>query len=276
MPSRRCWVAAAVALLLTEPPLSWAGERPNAVPKVVRSEATRLVEEGTRAGVDRSRLEALVRRLSRAGLSAEASRQVLYPAFDAARTGLPSNVVLEKVEEGLLKKAAPLALAEASRRRLEALRRARKLLSAANLAPGSRRSQPLLLTTALALESGVTDQLLDATLDRAGGRSSSQVKSAVEAAEALWLAGLEPAIVEALAADCLNRNLKRADVLRVVRFAEEKKRQGMAGAAIREALWKAAGKAARPPAVMPRPAAPGVNSRDPSATPPGAPRAAAP
>lgn len=239
----RCW-AAAVAALLSWTPLLRAAEHPAGAAKATAAVVAPLVDEGVRAGIDRARLEAMVGRLNRSGCSAEQGRQILYPAFEAARAGLPSDAVLAKVEEGLLKRASPPALAEASRRRLEALRTAKHLLSAANFSPVSPRARPLLVSTALALESGLPEQILASTFRRARGRPRSQVRSVVEGGEALWLARLEPPVVDALMADCVSRNLGHEDVLRVVRFATEKKRQGMAGPAIRESLWKAA----RPPA----------------------------
>lgn len=265
MPGSRYACAAVLAAILSCAPLLHAEEHPAGAVKATRALGGPLVEEGVGAGIDRGRLEAVVARLNRSGSSAEEGRQILYPAFDAARAGLPSDAVLDKVEEGLLKRASSRALVEASRRRLEALRGAKRLLSAASFSPASRRGRTLIVSTALAIESGLPEPILGAMFRRARGRPRSQVRSVVEGGEALWLASLEPPVVEALMADCLTRNLAHEDVLRVVRFATEKKRQGMAGSAIRRSLWRAA-----------RTKIPEIRSTRPPAPARGAPRGAAP
>ena len=61
-----------------------------------------LLEEGREAGLQRSRLEQTVVNLARAGISPEDAREILSPAYEAARAGLPADPVLSKLDEGAL------------------------------------------------------------------------------------------------------------------------------------------------------------------------------
>ena len=198
-----------------------------------------LVAEGARAGVDRARLEDLTSRLAAAGVTPEEGRRILAPALAAAKDGLPSRPVLNKINEGVLKRVSVDALAQASEYRLDVLHRARDLVRGRLAAAPRKDLRAVLSSVALALESGVPEPTLVAVLDAGRRGPLPQVKSVVEAAEALHLAGFDAETVEGLTKDCLERNLKRGDVLRVVQFATEKQKSGMEGGTIRAALWGA-------------------------------------
>jgi hypothetical protein len=197
-----------------------------------------IVGEGVRAGLERLRLKKTTDRLARAGISPETGRLILVPAFDAARQGLPWESVLAKVDEGLLKKVGPEALSAAARSRADSLAKAQGLVVGVFGKVPSREIQALVAASALALESGVTEAALVDVFVRGKGKPMARVRAVVEAGEALHLAGVESDAVEALMDDCLVKNLRRQEILHVVRFAVTKKRQGMTGMAIRQAVWE--------------------------------------
>jgi hypothetical protein len=187
-----------------------------------------------------------VAHLAQAGFTPETARTSLEAALEAARRSLPAEPVLAKIAEGALKGAPADELAQAGRARLEALVRARDLLVEAGHADGADRGRGLLVATALALESGLPPEPLGAVLARGASLPPGQVMAVVEAGEALHLEGLDTATVEALMEDCLDRRLRRPEILRLVSFAREQHRKGLDGPALRAALWGGGGTAGSP------------------------------
>lgn len=232
------------AVFLTGPAWALGGGREPARP-FLGEEARRdwgpLLEQASRDGVPAESFERVVAGLEAAGRSPGESRPLLEPAFEAARSGLPSEPILAKLAEGSLKGAPPEDLAEAARLRLGALQQARGLLAQRGYPETGYRGRDLLISTALALESGVPGPALAVALDRGAGLPPGHVTTLVEAGEALHLAGLDPDTVAGLLADCLDRNLRRPEILRVVNFARERHRAGHDGAQLRAALWGGAG-----------------------------------
>ena len=135
------------------------------------------------------------------------------------------------MDEGLLKGATTVALRQAAQGRLQVLRRARELLQERGYPDGADRGQGLVISTALTLESGLSEPVLTSALDRGRRAPPGQVKAVVEAGESLYLAGLDAATVGTVMTDCLERNLRRPEVLRVVRLAREKMAAGLRGPA---------------------------------------------
>ncbi len=196
-----------------------------------------LLARGRDAGLDPARLETTAARLSQAGVTADAAAAVLEPAFGAGRAGLPVGAVLDKVEEGAAKGADAATLAQAAQTRLESLQAAQQLLGEQGYTEPADRGRGLLVATALALESGVSAATLAPALELGRSRPPGQVKAVVEAGESLHLDGVEPTAVAALLVDCLERDLRRPEILRVVRFAAERQRSGANGSELRTALW---------------------------------------
>jgi hypothetical protein len=230
----------ALALIFAGPAwgLGGGGDTPRATLSAeARQTWDPLLEEGLREGLSAQQLEHTAAQLAAAGLSAEEGRSALSPAFRAARQELPAEPVLLKLEEGVRKGASAKSLSAAGETRLAALQRARELLGLQGSGVGTEGGAGLLIATALALESGVPEAPLQSTLDQGRGIPPRRVRAVVEAGEALHLAGLDGETLQALMLDCLERNLRRPEILRMVHFAQERIQAGMDGTAVRAALW---------------------------------------
>ncbi len=179
-----------------------------------------------------------VLRLRQQGFAIEQARQTLTCLAEAQRQGVPATALTSRLDEGLAKKAEPQAIATALQARLRVMTQARGMLQAAryDAVPDEPRNE-LLTATGLALESGVAAEDLGAVLKRGGGQAALRVKSVVEAGESLHLAGVDRPTTQALMNDCLDRNLRRMEVLRAVRYSVQQHRGGMSGENIRRSLW---------------------------------------
>jgi hypothetical protein len=200
-----------------------------------------IIEEGRRYGPLFPDWEHTATHLAAAGFAPAQGNEILEPARKAAREALPAGAVLSKLDEGAAKGVPADELRHAAEKRLEALRQARPLLAGHGFPAGKDQGGGLLVATALALESGMTAPALDAALARGRGTPPGRMKAVVEAGEALHLDGLPPETVGMLMADCVDRQLRRPEVLRVVRFAREQHSRGLDGTAIRASLWGGAG-----------------------------------
>ena len=236
--------AAALLYFLVQAPgaMAMGSREAPSPPPIELSQETReawapVLDEATKAGIPAARIESTVARLDASGIGPEEGRQILEPVLLAAEDGLPPGLLLSKIDEGVLKGALPDQISRAVEGRLATMRRARDLLGARGYPLPPDRGGGLLAATALALESGVPEAAIEATLEQGKNSRPGQVKAVIEAGEALYLEGIDPGTVQTLMLDCLVRNLRRPEIMRVVRFAQEAHRQGMEGAALRGALW---------------------------------------
>ena len=221
---------------------SWAmGGRP--APEAVRldedarREWAAVFQEAEEAGVPTRRVEATVVRMKALGLTPDQGRELLGPVFRAAREGLPPKTLLTKVDEGLIKGAAPDAILRAVERRAAVLRRAVDLLGSRQIPVSPAGSGRLVGAVAMALESGVPEEAIGPVLDRGRDAGAGRLAAVIEAGEAMFLEGVDPETVRGLMEDCLDRRLRRPEIIRVVRFVRERRAQGMEGPAIRKLLW---------------------------------------
>ena len=212
------------------------GGEPSLTPEL-RAEWAPVLEEGRRHGPLLPDWEHTVAHLAGAGLSPADGEKVLDPGRQATQEGLPAAVVLSKLNEGALKGVSAAGLLQAAETRLASLRQAESMLQRSGLSARGDRGNGLLVAVALALESGVPAATMASALERGRGAPTGQVRAVVEAGEALHLEGLNPETVGALMEDCLDRQLRRPEVLRVVRFAREQHARGLDGNAIRATLW---------------------------------------
>jgi len=179
-----------------------------------------------------------IQRLRTHNFTVEQARQTLDCLSEAQRQGVPVATLTTRLDEGLAKKAEPQAIATALQARLRVMTQARTMLKVAHYDTVAEEPRnELLTTTGLALESGVAAEDIGAVLKRGNGQSALRMKSVVEAGESLHLAGVDHATTQSLMSDCLDRNLRRMEVLRAVRYSIQQHRGGMSGDNIRRSLW---------------------------------------
>lgn len=181
---------------------------------------------------------AYVPRLQQRGFTAQQARETLACLADAPHQGVPDSALSLRLEEGLAKHVEPQGLLAALQTRLRFMAQARAMVQAANY--DMTRGSPcdkLLTATGLALESGVPPGNLADILQRGRGQSAARIQSVIEAGETLTLAGVDPVTTRTLMNDCLERDLRRMEVLRAVRYTLQQHRGGLGGDAIRRSLW---------------------------------------
>ncbi len=198
----------------------------------------------------------------KSGLSAEEAEVLLVPVRAASEESLPAEIVFTKIEEGLAKKVPLDQLVPAAELRLNNLRRASRLV--AGLASGSEGHgagghgggghgggghgdgghgdghsgmQRLVGRTAMALESGLPEPVLQAVFNQTSSPRYGRIILVVEAGESLQLAGLEPLETKQIMMDCLDRNLNRMEIQRAVDYIIGEHRKGRSFEAIRGELW---------------------------------------
>lgn len=172
------------------------------------------------------------------GVPAESAAATARVFEACERDALPVDPLRTRLQEGLAKGAAPDAIHAALLARLTALKRARDMVRAAGYDETAETShRDLMHGTALALESGLDADDVAGVLRRGGGESALRVQTAIESGESLHLAGVDRATVRDLMFDCLDRNLRRMEMLRATRFTIQQHRTGMTGSVIRQRLW---------------------------------------
>jgi len=179
-----------------------------------------------------------VLRLRQGGFSSDQARQILALLTEAQRQAVPAATLTARLDEGLAKKAAPQAIVSALETRLRTMTQARAMVRTAeyDAVPAAVRDE-LLIATGLALESGVAADDLQTVMRRGNGQAALRTKSVVEAGETLHLAGVDRETTRTLMDDCMQRNLRRMEVLRAVRYSIQQHKSGMNGDNIRRSLW---------------------------------------
>lgn len=184
------------------------------------------------AGVEDQRLSSLIDLARKAQYTPEQLLNILQSVITARQQHLAVQPLMDKIEEGLAKRAPAPALSQACEYRY------RQLVSASRLAAETQQTDSQVMESSLqALESGVSEETIRQVLTAGKGKGKAQVQSAIEAAETLHLNGLDASSVQSLATDCLQRNLRRSEILRTVRYSCQQHRAGMSGNAIRQSLW---------------------------------------
>lgn len=183
---------------------------------------------------------ALATRLEKGGLSAAQAQRLTSAIAEAQRAGSPVDSVLSRIDEGLAKQVSPDAMERAVQLRLKSLQSAHAIVSAAGYSDFSfEPSRQLLTATVLASESGVPIDDLRSVIARGQGRFAMRMASVIGAGESLHLAGFERETVQSIMSDCIDRNLGRMEILRVVSHCVQQHRAGMSDSAIRANLWSA-------------------------------------
>ena len=173
------------------------------------------------------------------GLSVADADELLCPVYSAAEEHLPTDCVFLKIEEGLAKQVPWRQVRTAACRRLDFLRQAARLLS---VRPGwgSGAHGHLLEHTCMALESGLPESVLADVINRPRGPRYGRLAHAVEAGEALHLAGLDPADTQRFMLDCMDRDLGRAEIGRAADYVIAEHTKGRPFSDIHRDLWNAA------------------------------------
>lgn len=188
-------------------------------------------------GLSEERVGTMLEQCRRSGLSAEEADALLAPVCAARDEALPAESVFAKVEEGLAKKVAVDQVVAAAELRLDYLRRATRLVAVQGRGEGHAVDQRLVVWTAMALESGLPEEVLQEVFSRNGGRRYGRLVHVLEAGETLQLAGLDPQNTQQIMNDCLDRNLNRMEILRAVDYVLSEQRNGRGFKAIHADLW---------------------------------------
>lgn len=156
---------------------------------------------------------------------------------EARDGGYATEFLQQRVDEGKAKGVDTAGLAVAVQERWQLLREARRMVEAAGFPVAARMARELEVSIALALESGLSAQALERVVGKTGGNYTGRVQAAVEAGETMHLAGLDDETVLGIMEDCIDRNLRRPEVIRVTHHVLQQIRAGQAGPEIRRGLW---------------------------------------
>jgi hypothetical protein len=211
--------------------LCWAGAHAQDMPP---ADWAALLWYCNEADLGSSDVEQIAERCRSQGISPTEAHMMLAPACAASREGLPIDPALVKIEEGLAKRVPPQMIASAVERRVTYLLRAREI---AQSSVGKPIGDDLIVSAGSAMESGLPEDVVRAVFAAGRGKRPAEIKTALEAGEALHLDGFAAEDVEPILVDCLNRNLRRLEIRRVVRYALQQRSRGMAPHAIRQSLW---------------------------------------
>ncbi len=194
-----------------------------------------LCGKNAQLGLDEDRLAQMLGQCHEKGLSVREADALLRPIHTAHDESLPVECIFIKIEEGLAKQVDAARITAAAESRLDCLRKARALIARQN---SGRGGPPHLITRiCLALESGVPEEVLEDLFKRHGGYRYGRFIQVVEAAETLQLAGLDPGDTQQVLNDCLDRGLRRQEILRVVDYVIAEHRKGIDFKSIHAGLW---------------------------------------
>lgn len=196
-----------------------------------------LCGKNMQVGLRPGRVDQMVEHCRKKGMSPGDTQKLMAPVVMANEEGLPTECVFVKIEEGLAKQVEQARIVAAAEARLGYLRRARELLPAGSSGHG-RGGLSLLITRAcFALESGLPEEVLKEVVGRSGGFRYGRLVQVLEAGETLQLAGLDPRDTQQVMNDCLDRNLNRPEIIRVVGYVIAEHRKGIDFKEIHAGLW---------------------------------------
>lgn len=172
------------------------------------------------------------------GLTPKQIEMLLAVAKQANEESLPVDCVLIKIEEGLAKKVAAEQITIAAQERLKNLRTARNLLSGVESQANPKKNPPRLLQcTCMALESGLSEIIISNVVNRSETTRPGRLIPVIEAGETLHLAGLAPEAIQQILTDCIDRDLNRYEIQRVVKIILTRHQAGIPFETIHRALW---------------------------------------
>lgn len=194
-----------------------------------------LSREATQSGLQSAQVKPLLERCRARGWNPDTTRSAVRFAIEASRQGVPCDPILDRIEEGVTKGIEPARVTEAAQRRYESLARADTLLhdTLGKSVPGH---SGIILSLSRALESGLTDQAMSKLLRDGADARPGPLMAVLDAGELLRHAGFAEADSIALMQDCLERNVGRGQVMRLIQRACEQKEGGMDLSEIRKEL----------------------------------------
>jgi hypothetical protein len=193
-----------------------------------------LLRYCSESGLGSAEVQETIRRCQSQGISLRDAHMMLTSACTASRAGLPPEPALMKIQEGLAKGVPPQTIVSAVEQRVEYLGRAREI---AESLEGQLTGDDVIVSSALAMESGLEEEVVRAVLGVGRGKHPAELRAIIEAGEALHLEGFAAEDTESILTDCLNRNLRRLEIRRAVRYALQQRARGMSPHAIQQSLW---------------------------------------
>lgn len=195
-----------------------------------------LREQNLKLGLDAERVDQTLGQCRRNGLTVKDADALFHPVRAATTESLPAECIFMKIEEGLAKQVDASRVAGAAEVRLDCLRRADRLVSAARQGRGGDR-QHLVVHTCMALESGLPEEVLQELFARPAGFRYGRLIHVVEAGERLQLAGCDPRQTSQIMNECLDRDLNRIEIVRAVDFILGERAKGRDFQSIHGELW---------------------------------------
>jgi len=217
----------------------------NAAPTAGPASAAEVSAQAGLGETDRVMLQSTADNLSGFGFSDSQIREMLAPAEKAAALGLPCDSILNKLKEGAAKGVEPPMLIQAAEARLGALKTGAKLAAQYRAVCNSAQCRQLEAALANAVESGMSPNALEAVVKQAPDAAPARLAAAVAAGEDLFLSGFSEEDASQFMVDCLDRKLRRGEMLRALRFAQDRFREGMDGKEALRLLWSSGGERGR-------------------------------
>lgn len=200
---------------------------------------------GVEIGLSEQQVDHTLNACRQRGMSAEETDTLLAAVYTAHEEGLPANNICIKIEEGLAKQVPAERIAAAAQVRLDYLREAGRLVASLRAKSGRGNGQGagkgygmggggnpdghgsgsnrgmegpphLVENIGMALESGVPVELFEAVFLQVESARMGRIMPAVDAAEALHLAGLIPAQTQRILSGVLKRDLNRHETDRIL------------------------------------------------------------
>lgn len=227
---KRNWVAAA-CMIIGAVSMSPVGVHAQDAIPADWSEVQRVCTE---SGLNSKDVEEIILRCRKQGLTVMETHSMLSPVCEAGLTGLSTKPATEKIEEGLAKGVPPEAIKSAVAQRIGHLRCAKDITLATH---PKLCIDEVIIPAAFAMESGVPERVVKSVMEAGRNKRTKEIRAAMEAGETLHLAGFSPEEIEPILEDCLNRNLRRVEFQRVVRYASQQRKRGMEAQRIRQSLW---------------------------------------
>ena len=194
-------------------------------------------DDGVPPGIEPARWTRMVETMRTGGYAPDTVAACLVAARETAQRGLPPEPVVARIEEGVAKKAEGNAVLSAARQRVRSMGEAAALLKEGGYASGNEAGRRLVVSVALALESGLRSETLQGVLKDAGGKQTERVRCVIEAGETMRLDGMDEETVGQLMGDFMERNLRRMEIIRASRYAVQQHHARIEGTRIRQQLW---------------------------------------